>query len=134
MAYTSNEQVMSFVASGDLSGAQYRFVDILADNRVGHALANKGFGILVNAPKDKEHASVVIQGQGKVRAGGTITAGGFIVSAASGWAAAAGTITVASGQVLNQNNVILGRALTSAASGSLFTIQLDRQTTIVVSV
>lgn len=133
MAYTNNERNVSFVASGDLSGLQYRFVDILADNRVGHALANKGFGVLLNQPRSGEHATVQIEGQAKVRAGGAISVGAVIVSAASGWAAAAGGVQVGSGSTLAATNVILGRALTAAASGSLFTIQLDRQATVVVS-
>ena len=133
MAYTGYVNNMSFVASGDLSGLQNRFVDILANNRVGHALANKGFGVLLNNPRSGEHATVQIEGQAKVRAGASISVGQVIVSAASGYAAVAGGVQVASGSTLSPTNVILGRALTAAASGSLFSIQLDRQATVVVS-
>jgi hypothetical protein len=133
MAYTSNERNVSFVASTDLSAFQYRIVDILADNKIGHALAGRGFGILLNAPKANEHGTVQIEGQGKVRAGAAVAVGDYITSAASGWAVEAVAGAAVSSAVTDFRYVVLGRALTAAASGSLFTIQLDRQVTAVAS-
>lgn len=116
--FTINEQTESFIASGDLSGCLGRIVDLLAtDFKVDIAVANGGFGVLLNAPKAGETAAVVIDGITMLRVGGTTTAGQDLTSATSGW----GTV-VTSGA----GNRVLGRALTGAASGFLAPVLLKQ--------
>jgi hypothetical protein len=128
MSTEGNQEVESFVASGDMSALQYHILDFVADRRVGHALANRGFGILLNKPKSTEFASVATSGRVKVRAGAAMTVGSLVVSAASGWgiAATGPTANPASGGAVRQD-VFLGRARTACASGSLFEMDLDPQ-------
>jgi len=55
----------SFVASGDLSGAQFRFVQAAG---IDVYMASSGFaeGVLQNKPQDNEHATVVVMGGTKI--------------------------------------------------------------------
>jgi hypothetical protein len=127
--------VQSFVASGDLSGLQYRVVDLLADNRVGHGVANKGFGVLLNKPQAAEHASVATRGRVKLRAGAAMTVGSLFVVSGSGWVTNfEGDVTdVGSAGAVLTTQYVLGRALTEAASGSLFEAEFYPQITHVLS-
>jgi hypothetical protein len=126
----------SFIASGDLSTMQHRFVDLVAAGEiVGHALANGGIGVLLNKPLDGEHATVALSGRVRVDAGVAITAGQFIVSAASGFAIPeifSLTITSADNFTLI-GKTVLGRAMSTAASGSVFALELAPFVTNVVS-
>lgn len=126
--YSNNKESRTFIASGDLSGMQNRVVDLLGSfNKVGHALAGGGFGILDNKPQNGEHATVNVEGELLVRVGAAVTAGQFGISAASGWAIAhVASTQVASGAVLT-SQVVLGRFLTTAASGMLATIEFNPQ-------
>jgi hypothetical protein len=84
---------------------------------VGIATAAGGFGVLANAPKDGEHASVATDGVVMVRVGGSVTAGDDITAATSGW----GTkVTSGAGQR------VIGRAETGAASGMLAAVRLGQ--------
>jgi hypothetical protein len=115
--YTIAEEVESFVASGDLSGMKNRIVDIVGQFKIGHALAGGGFGVLLDAPKAGEHAAVVTDGITMVFVGAALSAGADVTSAASGWA-----VSVVSGA----GSRVLGRLTTSAASGMLASVKLDR--------
>lgn len=128
MSTQGKERVESYIASGDLSGLQFRVVDLLADQRVGHALANRGFGVLLNKPKSTEHASVMTRGVTKLRAGAAMTVGSLFAVSGSGWvtAFAGPTTSPASGGPVRQD-VYLGRARTACASGSLFEADFDPQ-------
>lgn len=134
--FTAQENTRPFIASGDLSGLQYRIVDLVAGNfnKIGHALADQGFGILLNKPQHGEHATVAIAGQVQVRVGAAVTIGSYCVSAASGWALAAGIgfADVASDSDYRGQNV-LGRFVTAAASGMLAVVDLRPGTTLVAS-
>lgn len=136
MSFHNRVKADAYIASGDLSGLQFRFVDLItnAPFKVGHALADKGFGVLGNAPRSGEHAEVQVEGEVEVKAGVAVQAGQLIGSAASGWATpiSAQSVQVASGTVLITKTV-LGRAVTGAASGSLFTMVFDRQHVTVAS-
>lgn len=122
MAYSNRLESETFIASTDLdSNAQFHIVDIVAAHKVTCAAANKGFGVLQNKPKAGEHATVAIKGATKVMAGAAISVGDLITSAASGFAA-----TVASGNA--GDKLVIGRAMTAAASGSVFTVELDKMT------
>lgn len=136
MSFQRSQEIESYVASGDLSAMQYRVVDILGtEGRVGHGLQYLGFGVLLNKPKDKEYASVVVEGTTKLRAGAAMTVGSYFMCSGSGWvtAVAVSVGQVASGTIIDGNRRALGRALTACASGSLFTAQFDPQLVSVVS-
>jgi hypothetical protein len=126
----------SFIASGDLSGMQGRIVNLIAaTSKIGHALAGKGYGVLANKPRSLEHAVVITDGIVKCKAGAAVSAGDFIVSAASGWAipATLGVTDVGSAGAVLTNRTIMGRALTAAASGFDFALKLRVQETLVLS-
>lgn len=118
----------TFVASGDLSTMQHRFVDYVGvGDVIGHALARGGMGVLLNKPEDGESATVALSGRVRVDAGLAITAGDFIVSAASGFAVVQtfGTINAGSAGQYLQTRMIMGRAMETVASGSTFAIELS---------
>lgn len=117
MSFSNDAQAEAFVASGDLSACVNRIVTQLAtDFKVGLALVNTGFGVLLNAPKDGEFASVATDGVALVRVGATVTAGDYITAAASGWGV---KITSGNGQE------VLGKCRTGAASGMLAAVEVD---------
>lgn len=118
-AYTLDECPESFIASGDLSHCLNRVVNQLpVDHICGLAAGDDGIGVLLNAPRDTETASVVIKGTTMVRVGAAVTAGDFLTAAASGWA-----ITAA---VTAGHQAYFGRARTTAASGMLSAVFLER--------
>jgi hypothetical protein len=133
MSFYNNDHNVSHVASTDLSTSQHKILDMTAAGKVDLAAAHKAYGVLVNKPKAGEHATVQIGGQAKVRAGAAVAIGDVITSAASGWAAVAGGTSPGSGSPVEFNNAILGRALTAAASGSIFTVDIQRQLVAVTS-
>lgn len=127
--FSNSQKNESFVASGDLSGCLNRIVNLLTtDFKVGIATAGKGFGVLANAPKNGEHASVATDGVVMVRVGAAVVAGDYITSATSGWGVTAiGSMTdIASGSDLTYIDII-GRAETGAASGMLAAVNLKQQ-------
>lgn len=134
MASFNSPENRTYIASVDLDNSQHYFVDLTATARkITVAAADGGIGILLNKPKAGEHATVMVRGQGKVHAGGAVSVGNLIIAAGSGFAAVHSPgATVASGSVLTERT-ILGEAITSAASGSVFTIELDPRFTQVVS-
>jgi hypothetical protein len=135
MASFNNPENYTYIASVDLDSSQHYFVDQAGTNtrKVTVAAANGGIGVLLNKPKAGEHATVAIRGQVKVHAGAAVTVGALIVAAGSGFAApyTAG-VQVGSGSTLTEKT-IMGRAITAAASGSVFTMDLDPRFTQVVS-
>lgn len=118
--FTVDEKTESFIASGDLSNCLGRIVQLLpnADLIVGLGAANLGYGVLLNAPKDKEEAAVVIEGVTMVRVGAAVQAGDRLTTAASGWGI---TAAVTAGK-----QSVIGTALTGAASGMLAPTKLER--------
>ena len=126
MADTNRVIAETFVASGDLSAMQHRFVDHVGVGVIGHALARGGMGVLQNKPQDGEHATVALSGRVRLDAGGAITAGDWVVSAASGFGEtlAFGTINAGSAGQFLQTKTVMGRAMTTAASGSVLSLEL----------
>lgn len=112
--------------SSDARAAQWRIMDLAtsAANVCDFAAAGRGYGVVVNNPNAGEAASVAVDGSVRVQAGsGGSAIGDWITSAASGFATkvnsgAAGPIRV------------LGVARSSAASGSLFTLDMTHRFTI----
>jgi hypothetical protein len=133
--FNYEESGMSFVASGDLSSMQGRIVDLVgATSKIGHALVDRGFGVLANKPRSGEHATVITKGVVKTKAGVAVSIGNYIYCAGSGWAGVAthAILDVASGSDYMQRN-ILGRALTAAASGFDFALDIEKHVTFVAS-
>lgn len=122
MAFTNRLKSESYVAASDLSDRQFHIVDLTASQlEVDLAANNKGFGVLQNKPRAGEHGTVAFEGITKVTAGAAVSIGDLITSAASGYARAVGSGTAADKQVI-------GRAVTAAASGSVFSMELDKFT------
>lgn len=134
MAFQNRVQSVSRIASTDLRSLQSRIVEANATAfKIIDSPVEGGVGILLNAPNAGEHATVAVKGAVKVRAGVAITVGDKISSAASGWAAVHTQGHVSSDGALLRDKTILGRAITAANSGSVFTLELDIQTTLVLS-
>lgn len=119
MSYSNNSKAEAFVASGDLSACLNRVVmQLTTDFKVGLATAGGVVGVLLNAPKDGETASVATDGITMVRVGAAVTANDYLTAAASGWA------ITATGPFAARTD-ILGKARTGAASGMLAAVDLS---------
>lgn len=106
----------AFKANADLDDYQYHIVVNSATNLVDRAatLGEQVIGVLQNKPKSGEFATIEMLGVCRVKAGATIVAGAAITTTVSATA-----ITVAS-----SNEYTLGTAITSVASGGVFTALL----------
>jgi len=126
MADTNRVVSETFQASGDMSALQHRFVDHVGVGIIGHSLARGGMGVLMNKPQAGEFATVALSGRVRVDAGAAVTAGNWIVSAASGFGTPLtfGTINAGSAGQYLQTKTVMGRAMSTAASGSVFTLEL----------
>jgi hypothetical protein len=117
MAYEfSNSAIKaSFVAGGDLSSAQYKFVKLDSDGEVVVAAAttDRPVGVLQNAPSSGQIAEVTIAGGSKVVAGGNASVGNPVFTSAS---ATAVTATVGSAA---STFYVLGTFLEDAAAGQI---------------
>lgn len=119
MAFSNRLKSEAFVASVDLNTSQYHIVDLGADaHKVTIGAAGGGFGVLQNKPLAGEHATVAMEGITKCIAGGAVAVGNYITSAASGYA----SVVVST----DAGDKVVGRALTAAASGSVFSMEIDR--------
>lgn len=135
MATQQSLETRPYISSVDLNTSQHYFVALAGTNprKITIAGASGGIGVLQNKPLAGEHATVAIRGQVKVHAGAAIAVGALISSAGSGFAATHTPGTqVGSGSTLTEK-VVLGTAITAAASGSVFTMELDPRFTQVVS-
>ena len=119
MAFSNRLEKETFIVSGDHSGLQFHIVELLDAHKCGAAVANVGMGILQNKPQDAEHGTVALFGTSKCKAGAAISVGDYITSGGSGWAAVVGSGTAA-------DKKVIGRAVSAAASGSVFSVELDR--------
>jgi hypothetical protein len=121
MAFTNRNEWVTLVASADLSARQFRIVELTTDGKANLAQLNKGYGVLQNIPLAGEHASVCVKGETKMHAGDTIAIADYLRVQSGGWA-----IAVASGAAHPAAFVSIGRAITAAASGALFTAEINR--------
>jgi hypothetical protein len=111
-------QAMSFIASTDMDTAINRVVEFSGLDKITMAAAGEGIGVLGNKPKAGEHAKVLVGGVVMARVGAASTVGSYAIAAASGWAIPTVITSVA-------NAVILGKFLTSTASGMLAALWLN---------
>lgn len=118
MTTTENYTAITIEAGSDLSATPHQFVLVASDGQVDLVASAGGDadGVLMNKPAAAGRAAeVAIAGVAKVVAGsGGITRGQKVQSDATGKG-----ILAASG------DHVLGRALTSAAEGELFSILLN---------
>lgn len=105
--------LVTFEAGADLSAKQYYFVDVSSDGQVDPAGDGLfAIGVLQNTPAAAGRAATVcVGGITKVACGGTITIGNPVASDSAGKAVACAT-----------NDVILGEALETGASGNVIAI------------
>lgn len=121
MSWDRVKQSEALKALFDGSSAQHLIVELATTevNAAGVPSAGGGYGVLYTNPRSGEFATVVIDGVATVKCGsGGLAIGDRVTSAASGFATKANS---AAGQT------ILGVARTSAASGSLASVELIRQ-------
>lgn len=74
------------VAENDLSSSRYLFVELSGDNQIDvpDNAADIPFGILQNEPGAGQNATIATWGISKLRVSGSVTAGNYISSDASG--------------------------------------------------
>src|SRR5678815_2347023 len=86
---------ISCVASGDLSGMQFKFVSKATDGLVVMMPGSGGQpeGVLQNKPRNREHAAVVNQGNTKLWIASSLGGGAEISCGSGGW----GTTVAGSG-------------------------------------
>jgi hypothetical protein len=97
---------VSVLNSGDLSDSQYMFANYHGTLAGFHSAA---LGVIQNKPEAGEHATIGLMGVSPIKAGGVIAASKPFAVDSAGFA-----VSVNSG-------VALGRAITAATSGSVFT-------------
>ena len=120
MAFQAQNESFTFRAATDLSNSQFHLVE-LTDNalEVDLSAANRGYGILETHPRSGENGAVITWGVTKAVAGLAVGVNDYITSAATGFA-----VPVNSGAAHPGNLKVLGVALTAAASGQVFTIDV----------
>lgn len=106
MATKGIYNTVNFQALEDLNSHQYQAF-AFADGKVANN-GGEASGIIMNKPKNKDHASVAIVGESKYRAGDAVSAGGPITVTTSGYFTAAGS-----------GDYVVGRAKAAVTSGSL---------------
>lgn len=124
MAWNMGQRAVPMKSLADFRAHQYKVVELATTeiNAITHATAGGGFGVLQNEPNTNEHGTVVTNGQQQTLVGcGGVGIGDFVTAGVSGWA----TKVVSGG--FSAPLTVLGRALSAAASGHLFTLDLDPQ-------
>lgn len=129
MAYSNNIASISARAAADLSAHQFKVVELDANGEAALALAGRGDGIVQNHPDIAQMATVADDGQSKAIAGGAVTRGQYVRASSGGWCVQvnSGDAHVAGGMQL------LGKAMITAASGDIFTVDFHRDRIVVVS-
>lgn len=121
---TQNQGVdLTFLAAGDLSSHQFKFMKISADRTVTicNGATDKPVGVLQNKPNAANREAVVrVYGSTKVKAGGTITAGTHfnIGTDASG-------LAVAYAPGTDTTKYMVGQPITGGASGEIIEALID---------
>lgn len=107
------------LASEDLSSKQYFIVQLDATGGIEVAEGATDFivGVLQNKPESGQAATYRFLGTSKVQAGGAITVGAWVTTAADGEA----VVTTTDG------DVVIGRALEAADAQDIFEVQLSIQ-------
>ena len=133
----------SLVAAEDLSDYQYRAIVLDASGKAEPGdIPSSGtyLGALQNKPKNAEHATVALLGVTKAQAGGAVTLGDPITYTSSGFYAVgqkAIPTLAQSGMAVFSNigcgTIIVGHALSTVASGGIFSLYSRGPFTIISS-
>lgn len=109
MSWEAEQLRLNVTAAADLSGSQYKIVDVAGTISASVALGSKtAIGVLLNKPQSGEQAEVAYLGRMKGYAGLALAAGARLQVTSGGF-----LTTVQSG------NVAVGKALAAANSGDL---------------
>lgn len=123
MAFSRIKDAMTLKANADFSSRQYHIVELTSNPlECKLAAAGEGIGILQNHPQSGEACTVATEGESRARAGAAIIVGAYVTAANTGFA-----VAVTSGAVPGK---AIGRALTAAASGSVFSVLLEQTFTV----
>lgn len=121
MSFEQNIVAESWIASTDLRSHAWKIVDMAgADFKVTLAAANKGYGVVHVPANAGENVSIATDGIVMVMTGAAVSRNEELTAAATGFAVTAASPTVAAGQM------IIGTAITGAASGMLAPVRLRR--------
>lgn len=121
MSWANLVESITAKAAADLSASKFKVVELDANGDVTVAAnTQSAFGILQNQPKSGEAATVAIEGFSRALAAVAVTVGQFVKNS-SGWVTPVGSAGNAATYVL------VGRAMTTAASGGLVTVRLMNQ-------
>lgn len=115
MAVHNEQSRYNVVAAADLTGLQYRVINL---NGTLATAVSQVAGVNISSVRSGELATYIYEGIAKVMAGGTVTTPGFPLALSS-----SGTLVAAS-----SGGFHVGRALESAASGDLFRAFVDFKT------
>ena len=94
----------SWVASGDLSAAQWRLVGFSGNNVFLPTSGVQCAGVLMNKPKDNEHASVINPGYAKLILAGSLAQGAEFMTGNNGFATLAASGQWAHGWLVSAGN------------------------------
>jgi hypothetical protein len=124
MAYKNFQETLTFKAASDMAADQFKIVELTANAHEVDlaAVGDLPIGVVQNHPLAGEAATVALSGITKVVAGGAVSAGKKVSAAATGFA----TQTISGGIEI----AYFGKALTTAASGSLFTMLIAPSVTV----
>jgi hypothetical protein len=127
MSWNKLEQYEQLKALQNFTGMQYRVVELATSeiNAATFAAAGQGYGVLFNEPRSGEAATVVIGGQVRCRAAVAVTLGDPVTTAASATGGSGWATKVLSG--MTGPVKMLGRARTTAASGSIFVLDMTER-------
>jgi len=127
MSWNEDYHARPMKALYSFDGLQGRAADFATseDNAITAAAGGTGYGIVMNDPRTGEHATVAVRGVVRARAAASITRGAFITVAVSATGGPGWLRSVVSGDTAPMT--IMGRAMSSVASGSLFALELNVQ-------
>jgi hypothetical protein len=131
MAWNEDYFARPMKALADFTGKQGFAVDLATSeiNAVQRAAGGTGYGIMMTEPRTGEFGTVAIRGVVRAKAGSAINIGDYITVANSASGGPGWLRTVVSGDTAPRQ--IMGRAMSSAASGSLFALEVDVRRVIV---
>lgn len=114
MGQAQNQVRHTYEVSADLTGNEYRFVELDGSDQLQLVGTAGNFGVVLEDPKDTqgEEATVIVWGKAAVEAGESIAAFDAITTNASGQAVTAGTT----------GDKVVGVALEAGDSGDLVTV------------
>lgn len=121
MAVETVDRAWSAKATADLSSKQYTLVKLSSGNGISAAVAGDPAFVLLDKPTSGQVGTIALQGICKVQAGGTIHAGDYLSSDASGHA-----VKATDGSSTVDGTKIVGQALEDGVTGDLVTFHIGK--------